>query len=259
MADEEAERQRKLGRDPNMIKDEEKRRMQQENAILEMKRRIQALQDEINHEEERIRFAREERYQEYLEWKSHIQKITADRDEELEAMEEDEQNRQRKLFEVYTFKKTSRLEELKIEKTRLTRMIGEEREYNSRQKEIEQIEKQLEKKYDDQRKVRENQELKRREDLARQNKNDELTSAERARQRIKEENIEAERLRLLKAQNEQNGAMFDDDRLRTLYRLEDEERERMRLKRLGEDEAEFLARRLVTLETNHKWDRNNLY
>jgi len=40
MADEEAERQRKLGRDPNMIKDEEKRRMQQENAILEMKRRI---------------------------------------------------------------------------------------------------------------------------------------------------------------------------------------------------------------------------
>jgi len=53
--------------------------------------------------------------------------------------------------------------------------------------------------------------------------------------------------------------MFDDDRLRTLYRLEDEERERMRLKRLGEDEAEFLARRLVTLETNHKWDRNNLY
>jgi len=40
----------------------------------------------------------------------------------------------------------------------------------------------------------------------------------------------------------------DDDRFKYLLGLEDEERERIRLRRLAEDEAEFVLRRIDNLE-----------
>lgn len=172
---------------------------------------------------------------------------------EIEVME---QNRQRKMNEINVKARAERLEELRREKERSLKQVADDQIYLKRQKEIEALQVQLDKHYGAQKKLRNAEEESRRKELLRAQNQDDTGTAERAKQKIQEENVEAERLRLLRHQTEASGALHDEERLRVLFRLEDEERERMRLKRFAEGEQEFLIRRLAMLEGTYMTQRD---
>ena len=257
MADDEAERQRKLGRDLTLHAESEKRRMQQEAAIAEAKVRISKLHDLKGHEEENIRYDREELIQEHIEWRNNLERLDAEKDkDDLAEIEVNEQNRQRKMNQINVKARTERLEELRREKARSLKQVEDDQVYLKRQKEIEALQLQLEKKYGEQKRLRTTEEESRRKELLRAQDLDDTPTAERAKQKIQEENVQAERLRLLRHQSEASGAQYDDERLKVLFRLEDEERERMKLKRFAEGEQEFLIRRLAMLEGTYMTQRD---
>jgi len=127
MADDEAERQRRLGRDLTLHAESEKRRMQQEAAIAEAKARISKLHDLKMHEEENIRYDREELIQDHIEWRSNLEKLDAEKDkDDLAEVEVAEQNRQRKMNEINVKARAERLEELRREKARSVKQVEDD-------------------------------------------------------------------------------------------------------------------------------------
>ena len=185
MADDEAERQRKLGRDLTLHAESEKRRMQQEAAIAEAKVRISKLHDLKMHEEENIRFDREELIQDHIEWRNNLEKLDAEKDkDDLSAIEVNEQNRQHKMNEINVKARTERLEELRREKARSLKQVEDDQVYLKRQREIEALQLQLDKHYGAQKKLRNTEEESRRKELLRAQNQDDTPTAERAKQKI---------------------------------------------------------------------------
>jgi hypothetical protein len=91
LLDDEYDRQKRQGRDPNVLKEEERRRKKADKDLDEARMRIKRLHEEFYRQDDQIRSDREDRYHKYRDWREALdrkfEKINRD---EIERIEQDD-------------------------------------------------------------------------------------------------------------------------------------------------------------------------